>query len=268
LQHELKSANFCVADLSGTKPNVMWEVGYAMALGKPLILTIQDLTQMPFDLRDMQTLEYDRARLRHTLSEPLRSMVLDTLRAPSGQNILRDQREDLMGSLLTEVQQLKVIVAESVKAWNSATSSVVQNTSSPALYRIEGAWVNRAGGSHYYAKVINSELIVPYCFGGNKELTGVYYGWRLLGEHWFARFQWLSSLRPHGFAFMKQESLNSMTGAWWYDYEFPTVPEAIPDGGGVSAHWERLKGTPIPSWAATFLADVERQGLAGCLTAR
>jgi nucleoside 2-deoxyribosyltransferase len=32
---ELQSAAFCVADLTGNKANVMWEVGYAMALAKP-----------------------------------------------------------------------------------------------------------------------------------------------------------------------------------------------------------------------------------------
>jgi nucleoside 2-deoxyribosyltransferase len=37
LIRELRSASFCVADITHEKPNVMWELGYAMALHKPTI---------------------------------------------------------------------------------------------------------------------------------------------------------------------------------------------------------------------------------------
>ena len=38
----------------------MWEMGYAMALGKPLIVVTQNSQDVPFDLKDMQSLQYDR----------------------------------------------------------------------------------------------------------------------------------------------------------------------------------------------------------------
>jgi nucleoside 2-deoxyribosyltransferase len=38
LVQEIESASLCIADLTGSKPNIMWEVGYAMALRKPTIL--------------------------------------------------------------------------------------------------------------------------------------------------------------------------------------------------------------------------------------
>lgn len=31
----LAEATFCIADVTGNNPNVMWETGYATALGKP-----------------------------------------------------------------------------------------------------------------------------------------------------------------------------------------------------------------------------------------
>src|ERR1700730_12701180 len=54
----LKDATLCVADLTENKPNVMWETGYAMALGKPTILIGQSVETIPFDLKNHRILEY------------------------------------------------------------------------------------------------------------------------------------------------------------------------------------------------------------------
>jgi hypothetical protein len=75
----LDQSAFCIADVSGDNPNVMWETGYAMALRKPTILIGQDLASLPFDLQAHRVLEYSldalpdlKARLakavRHTLA--------------------------------------------------------------------------------------------------------------------------------------------------------------------------------------------------------
>jgi hypothetical protein len=59
----LGKAAFCVADLTGNNPNVMWETGYAMALGRPVILIGQSIGSIPFDLNNHRLLEYDAGRL-------------------------------------------------------------------------------------------------------------------------------------------------------------------------------------------------------------
>lgn len=76
---ELRSATVCVADISGAKPNVMWELGFAMALGKPTLLITQKPDDVPFDIKDMQTIGYDRNRLRATLGASLGAAVSDTV---------------------------------------------------------------------------------------------------------------------------------------------------------------------------------------------
>ena len=71
LLKELESASLCIADLTGAKPNVMWEVGYAMALGKPTIIITQEPGDLPFDVRVMETIHYDRNHLHDTLGRAL-----------------------------------------------------------------------------------------------------------------------------------------------------------------------------------------------------
>jgi tetratricopeptide (TPR) repeat protein len=59
---EIEQSDVIIADLSGTNGNVMYELGYAHALGKPTIL-LNQTTDSPFDLRGHRQILYDRTRL-------------------------------------------------------------------------------------------------------------------------------------------------------------------------------------------------------------
>lgn len=74
----LSESTFCIADLSGNNPNVMWETGYAMALGKPTILIGQEIDSLPFDLRSHRILPYSLTNLAD-LRPKLTKAVRDTL---------------------------------------------------------------------------------------------------------------------------------------------------------------------------------------------
>ncbi len=74
----LNEAAFCVADVTGHNPNVMWETGYAMALGKPTILIGQDIRSLPFDLITHRVHEYsalDPGAFRRRLTEAIRQTL-------------------------------------------------------------------------------------------------------------------------------------------------------------------------------------------------
>ena len=81
LIRSIQESIICIADLSLNNPNVMWEVGYAMALKKPLVLISQNLMELPFDLKDWRTLKYDRTSLSSTLCKDLPKVFTDTLGA-------------------------------------------------------------------------------------------------------------------------------------------------------------------------------------------
>ena len=59
----IQKAALCVADLTDSNPNVMWETGYAMALGKPTILISQHFETLPFDLKVHRVLSYQQNAL-------------------------------------------------------------------------------------------------------------------------------------------------------------------------------------------------------------
>jgi hypothetical protein len=74
----MRRARVVVAELSGRNPNVMYEIGLAHAIGKPIVLITRNEDDVPFDLRALRYVFYD-------LSEPdwgtyLRKELTDILK--------------------------------------------------------------------------------------------------------------------------------------------------------------------------------------------
>jgi len=142
LLKELQSASFCVADLTGNRPNVMWEVGYAMALCKPIIIVTQKIEELPFDIQDMQSLEYNRHHLSSSLAEPLHRMVVDTISAQNSYAQRADTQNEFVGKLLLEMSDLKNMVAQAVRSWDSSERESADKDSRHELAaNLEGTWV-------------------------------------------------------------------------------------------------------------------------------
>src|SRR5258708_29277848 len=55
---QINKADVIVADMTGRNPNVFYEVGYAHALDKIVLLLTQDADDIPFDLKHHQHVVY------------------------------------------------------------------------------------------------------------------------------------------------------------------------------------------------------------------
>jgi len=79
----IRGADFCVVNVTDTNPNVMYELGVAVALRKPVILIQEDkATSLPADLREVGLLSYSHSfmgEFRYKLGEEIQSTV-DLLR--------------------------------------------------------------------------------------------------------------------------------------------------------------------------------------------
>lgn len=71
--NQISKADIIVADMTGRNPNVFYEVGYAHALGKIVLLLTQNADDIPFDLKHRQHIVYggEIETLRRQLAERL-----------------------------------------------------------------------------------------------------------------------------------------------------------------------------------------------------
>lgn len=58
---QINQAAFIIADVTNRNPNVMYELGIAHAIGKPVILLTQDIETIPFDFKHLRHHEYSNA---------------------------------------------------------------------------------------------------------------------------------------------------------------------------------------------------------------
>jgi hypothetical protein len=55
----IRNCRFVLAELTGRNPNVLYEIGLAHAIGKPVIIITRNGDDVPFDLKDLRYLYYD-----------------------------------------------------------------------------------------------------------------------------------------------------------------------------------------------------------------
>jgi hypothetical protein len=76
IRKSIKNARLVVAELTGRNPNVLYEVGFAHALNKDVLLLTQSKDDVPFDLRHWRVLEYKCDVIGGvTLASSIREMV-------------------------------------------------------------------------------------------------------------------------------------------------------------------------------------------------
>lgn len=76
---EIAQADFLIADATGRNPNVFYEIGYAHALGKKVIIIVQDSKDIPFDISMIRYIEYS-PNARNLLAENIRKFIAELLK--------------------------------------------------------------------------------------------------------------------------------------------------------------------------------------------
>jgi len=79
-----RQAKLVLADLTGKNAKVFYELGLAHALAKPAILVAESMEDVPFDLRSLRVIEYDKndSGWGKTLRTKIESAILEVIDAP------------------------------------------------------------------------------------------------------------------------------------------------------------------------------------------
>lgn len=76
---QIAQAKFLVADITGKNPNVFYELGYAHALGKKVLIIVQDKGDVPFDISQLRYILYKPDSL-HALKEDIQKYAEPLMR--------------------------------------------------------------------------------------------------------------------------------------------------------------------------------------------
>ena len=85
----IRKSRVVLAELSGRNPNVLYELGLSHAIGKPVVLVTSSMDDVPFDLKDIRCIVYEKDHPRW--GESLRRDITESLQyaiAEDGKNIL------------------------------------------------------------------------------------------------------------------------------------------------------------------------------------
>ncbi|MBN2347816.1 MAG: hypothetical protein JXJ22_03200 [Bacteroidales bacterium] len=73
---KINQAALIIADVTGRNPNVMYELGIAHTIGKPVILITQEIDKIPFDFTHLRHYEYeDNVTGQESFSNHLKSVI-------------------------------------------------------------------------------------------------------------------------------------------------------------------------------------------------
>ena len=79
-----KEAKVILADLTNKNPNVFYELGLAHAITKPAVLITATIEDVPFDLRSLRVIEYDKnyAKWGEILQDKITKSLTETFQNP------------------------------------------------------------------------------------------------------------------------------------------------------------------------------------------
>ena len=79
-----KRAKLLIADLTGKNPNVFYELGLAHALAKPAILVAESMDEIPFDLRALRIIVYNKNApdWGQLLRDKIEAAIKEVLKSP------------------------------------------------------------------------------------------------------------------------------------------------------------------------------------------
>lgn len=95
------------------------------------------------------------------------------------------------------------------------------STTGDTLELVRGVW-RTENNSTYCINYVDGGLRCAYCFGGDRELTGHIFDYKVHDDQLFGRFRWIFSTGIQGYHYLRLVMASSMMGGWFYADETDT----------------------------------------------
>lgn len=235
VMEEILTSDLVIADLTGSNPNVYYELAVRHYTGKPVVQLLESSEKLPFDVSDLNTIRFDHTDLDsvHEAKERLAQFILSTddaskcynpvsaalesldLRLNESRGGARTLADTFQGIATQIIAELQASKRERELLWEKLFDAPpqAQGLQSAVSIDLSGAWDTNNGA----AKLIqDGDLITgKYAYSGEGwvgELSG-----RLIERRVVFEFRWTT--RPiSGVGFFDYTD-GQMKGSWYYDGE-------------------------------------------------
>ena len=185
----IRSAKVLVAELTGRNPNVFYELGLAHAVSKPVILVAESIEDIPFDLRAIRILLYNKNhpswgnQLKNSLTKAI-SEVLNspTTAIPSTFKIAVHSNTPEESETLLRLEIVESMVRRLLDVPGDFLSSPFVQPVDPSLVRHEPLSV-KPGDLVFHKKFGSGEVIAVE---GTGKDTRAQINFRKAGAKWLA----------------------------------------------------------------------------------
>jgi hypothetical protein len=186
---------------------------------------------------------------------------------------LLNKNEEFFAHLLSEITSLREELKDQKKLLQqvnhisnllqlpSGNIQTVIAMSEKLPLNLQGCWRDLNTNSTLFARFLDNDLLVPYCYRGLSELNGVFFDFRRTGDNvFFARFKWFR-VPIRGFAYVERSGPDQAIGGWWYSEDVPR--EALEDLEHFDPNLPRMNELKLvrrpepknlPHWAIDFFA--------------
>lgn len=127
--NKIRTARIVIAELTGRNANVLYELGMAHAIGKPFIIITNSMDDVPFDLKDLRCIVYNKDHPKW--GDSLKNNVARTMKA-----VLNEIDEH--GPLFTEIETEPPYAPVEAKALDDSTGTQEQ---AEEVLNIAGEWI-------------------------------------------------------------------------------------------------------------------------------
>lgn len=153
--NQISKADVIVADMTGRNPNVFYEVGYAHALGKIVLLLTQDSNDIPFDLKHRQHTVYGGQIdvLRRELVTKLQWAIAESRRRQGG---------DILERISIRIHDVPIVTGISPEELPEIHGSVSSLTFRLPVHLRNDSVETLLGVTHVYLFAPKDASVVPY----------------------------------------------------------------------------------------------------------
>jgi hypothetical protein len=269
----IRESQICLADITLDNPNIWYEVGFALANGKQVLLICRDPrpTPFPFDVQHRHVIKYSLESPRDF--DVLGKEISSRLKALANKHhSIPDNSSNSVKMLSEEVSSLRKELNEIVRTITAVPRPASENVPGELLdiplKGLEGIWQDRFGAV-FCAKVVGEKLLIPYDYRRIGKATSHLYNCTLIGTTLFCRFAWFESSLS-GIMVLKIMSKSQLSGGWWRAKDAP--PPLLRGEIGKSDALGRFDQTidltmtggvsEFPEWAKKYFANPERYPIA------